>query len=436
MDSHSTREDSTPNLDLLAELPAEDLEDPSGFVPELPAWLAFDAAAETGEDDGGSEAPNWLASAETHPEAELALDLAESAEPAIEGLANLDGAIRAGDAAVEASGDAAAEDLSEPAWTQPEFFDRILEADFAEAGFVESAFVESSFAERAFVEPGNIEQATVEPSLVEQTSGAPRALEVIGLAPPPAEGLDEAAFVEAFVEPTPVEFAGFGAPAHVEAAEPTPVEFAIVAPGIAGAAWVDAAAEPVAEASAPQPDAAKVLESVIREMDESMAEPEEVQGAPSPDTAVAAARYVVFYLGASSFALPIENVLEMGTAPRVTPVPGVAHFVRGVTNLRGEVLSVLDLRGLLGLDRSANAFQERMLVVRSGDEDSTAAFMVDRVRGLTRLAEKSVVAPGAGVDDGMTRFLRGVCEHEDRLLNVLDARKVFESREMRELSHN
>jgi purine-binding chemotaxis protein CheW len=58
---------------------------------------------------------------------------------------------------------------------------------------------------------------------------------------------------------------------------------------------------------------------------------------------------IVFSLDGTRYAFPIRSVLEVDAMPRITAVPNVPDFVCGVTNVRGEVIAVLDLRLLLGL---------------------------------------------------------------------------------------
>ncbi|HXU44077.1 MAG TPA: chemotaxis protein CheW, partial [Thermoanaerobaculia bacterium] len=63
----------------------------------------------------------------------------------------------------------------------------------------------------------------------------------------------------------------------------------------------------------------------------------------------AAERSVVFLLGATRCAVPIDRVLEIGDVPAITPVPNVPAWVRGVANLRGDILAIVDLGAYVGL---------------------------------------------------------------------------------------
>ncbi|HTS60466.1 MAG TPA: chemotaxis protein CheW [Candidatus Acidoferrales bacterium] len=140
---------------------------------------------------------------------------------------------------------------------------------------------------------------------------------------------------------------------------------------------------------------------------------------------------IVFLLAETRYALPIRSVLELDAMPRVTTVPNVPGFVRGVTNLRGEIVVVLDLRALLGLAAFESAERGRILVVRTKDQQ-TAALAVDEVRGTAALALAELAQ--SPIHDALTPFLLGVGEHQDRVLNVLDLDKLFGMPELQQLT--
>lgn len=144
-----------------------------------------------------------------------------------------------------------------------------------------------------------------------------------------------------------------------------------------------------------------------------------------------AQRFVVFHMGGSRYGLPIGEVLEMANVPRTTPLPNAPDFIRGVANLRGEVLAVIDLRALLALESTAtDLLRERMIVVRSPQSEAVAGLIVDSVRGLARLGAGQIVQPSSPVEDRVADFLQGVASHEDQVLNVLDTRKLFAAPEI------
>ena len=143
---------------------------------------------------------------------------------------------------------------------------------------------------------------------------------------------------------------------------------------------------------------------------------------------------IVFQLDGTRYAVPIGEVLELSTVPKFTPLPNVPDFVRGVTNLRGEVLAVIDLRILLGIRIGNDIVRERMLVVRPPGTDSIAGLIVDSVRGLIRISNQDLREPAGPLEDPVMNYLAGVTEFEDQVLHALDLRKLFRAPEIGALS--
>jgi purine-binding chemotaxis protein CheW len=144
---------------------------------------------------------------------------------------------------------------------------------------------------------------------------------------------------------------------------------------------------------------------------------------------------IVFLLDGTCYAIPIRSVLEIDAIPRVTTVPNMPDFVRGVTNVRGEIIAVLDLRVLLGLEPSESAGRGRILIVRTADQQ-TAALAVDEVRGTTGLALAGLAQPSSPIHDRVAPVLLGVSEHQDHVLNVLDMDKLFRTPELQRFTVN
>jgi len=191
--------------------------------------------------------------------------------------------------------------------------------------------------------------------------------------------------------------------------------------------------------AAPDLSGSDALDTLIQEID-SEAAPEfgielDLDLGPSRKRAVTGDSCIVFSLAGTRYAIPIRSVTEMDAIPRITAVPNLPAFVRGVTNLRGEILAVLDLRRLLGLERSTYEERGRILVVRTADQQS-AALAVDEVRGTTALPLAELVQPSSPVSDKVAAVLMGIGEQQDQVLNVLDIDKLFQTPEMRQFTAN
>jgi len=151
-----------------------------------------------------------------------------------------------------------------------------------------------------------------------------------------------------------------------------------------------------------------------------------------PEPVISRESCLVFSLGGTKFGIPIHQVVELDKLPRVTPVPNVPYWVRGVTNLRGEILTVLDLRLLLGMERRDQLERGRILVVRLG-EDATTALVVDEVSGIANYAQERLTPPGAEIGEKIIQLLDGIYSTEELALKVLNVDKLRATPELRQL---
>jgi purine-binding chemotaxis protein CheW len=187
-------------------------------------------------------------------------------------------------------------------------------------------------------------------------------------------------------------------------------------------------------------DAAEALAALIAGIDEEMAgaadEVPPETGTPAgwleaAPRGGAPERIVLFSLAGTRYALPLRNVLETGAMPAVTTLPNVPGWVRGVTNLRGDVIAVLDLRRFLGVAEREPAGSSRMLVLRLEGNEPVAGMLVDQIHGIASLAAERLGSPTASLADRVVPFLRGVSEQAGRLLVHLDLEKLLQSEEFK-----
>lgn len=136
---------------------------------------------------------------------------------------------------------------------------------------------------------------------------------------------------------------------------------------------------------------------------------------------------VVFRVGAELYGVDIRAVREVvpAGAYRITPVPRLPRFVRGVTNLRGRIVPVVDLRQRLGFGPAAVTGESRIAVV----EGATGAvgLWVDAVSEVARFAPEQAEAPpeAGGEGEAGRRFVERVVQLGNRLIALLDLGQVL-----------
>ncbi len=213
-------------------------------------------------------------------------------------------------------------------------------------------------------------------------------------------------------------------------------------------AWL-ASGEPAAEPCAPPVDAAEVPVAPVFPADAAIDAPGDRRApmslleavsafefdSPEPDAPSAGrpaigagdrARYVLFTVAGAHYAVDQVFVTELDRVPNITLVPNVPAWIRGITNRRGDILSVVDTRTLLGLDRLGGG-NGRMLVVRLPDDTCSLGLLVDDVQQILDVARHDVRAPGPGFDGTLAPYLTGLFELEQRTVAVLDLDHLLRS---------
>ena len=135
--------------------------------------------------------------------------------------------------------------------------------------------------------------------------------------------------------------------------------------------------------------------------------------------------YVLFGLGDRTLALPLSAVEAVERPGRFTAVPFGASWLRGVTAIRGTILSVVDLGRFAGIAPAGLTPSARLLVTRAGG--ARAALLVDRVGAIT--AAQGEPQPAAGVSGPLEAWWRGVLPIDGRLVPVIDHERLINSNE-------
>jgi len=128
--------------------------------------------------------------------------------------------------------------------------------------------------------------------------------------------------------------------------------------------------------------------------------------------------FVTFYVGDLLIGIDIHNVEEINRQVDVTPVPQAPPHVRGVINLRGEVVTVVDLRKVLEMGRTEINQYTRTVVVNSGNEE--IGMLVDRVADVVLARADQIDTPPANISGVDGQFFKGVYKLDKTLLIVLD----------------
>jgi purine-binding chemotaxis protein CheW len=146
----------------------------------------------------------------------------------------------------------------------------------------------------------------------------------------------------------------------------------------------------------------------------------------APDAAEAAAlweTWVSFRLSSETFAFPVDTIQEILRVGTITRVPDAPHPVRGIINLRGRVVPVVDLRVRLGLKAEAPGPRSRILV--ASVRGRVIGLLVDAVEQVVRLDRNRFEAPPTDVMTDQSAYITAVYQQSGGLLILLDPEQVL-----------
>lgn len=135
--------------------------------------------------------------------------------------------------------------------------------------------------------------------------------------------------------------------------------------------------------------------------------------------------HVVFAVADTEYAFPLHAVREIGRPPVATPLPGGPDWLVGVANIRGGIVSMVDLRAFLDEPPGPAAADRRLLVVTAPGGDLTAGLLVDRVRGIQSIPPAEVRAPAAPIAARCAAYMTGVAGATRRPVVVLEPDRLL-----------
>jgi len=135
-------------------------------------------------------------------------------------------------------------------------------------------------------------------------------------------------------------------------------------------------------------------------------------------------QFCTFFLKDQFFGVPVEQVQEVIRYQEMTRVPLVAQVIRGLINLRGQIVMAVDLRRRFGMEDRPESQLPMNVVVRA--DDGAVSFLVDEIGDVLEAGEDSFERPPETLEGEAHELVRGVYKLDGRLMLVLDTERVRE----------
>jgi purine-binding chemotaxis protein CheW len=143
-------------------------------------------------------------------------------------------------------------------------------------------------------------------------------------------------------------------------------------------------------------------------------------------------QYMTFKLGNELFAINVAQVREVLEVSSITRVPTAPDYMRGVVNVRGKAIPVVDLRLRFGLPRTAETLTSRIVVMELQLDGETTVLggLADSVHEVIELDGSQINPPPSIAMRWRTEFILGMGRRGDDFIIILDVNAVFASEEL------
>jgi len=143
-------------------------------------------------------------------------------------------------------------------------------------------------------------------------------------------------------------------------------------------------------------------------------------------------KYLTFTLGNEEYGIEIRNVTEIIGIQKVTDLPDTPNFVKGVINLRGKVIPVIDVR--LRFNLEAKEYNDRTCIIVVNIRSMSVGLIVDTVSEVMDIPDKDVEDPPRVNNKAGSRYIKGLGKVGDNVKILLDTHKLLFGDEIEQIS--
>lgn len=130
-----------------------------------------------------------------------------------------------------------------------------------------------------------------------------------------------------------------------------------------------------------------------------------------------------FYLGDACCGINILMVQEINKLTEATPVPLAPEYVKGILNLRGNIITLIDAGKRLGISSEPEKMKQKNIIVRF--ENESIGLLIDRVGEVLRAEKENIEEPPANVGGIQRKYIEGVLKTEKELISILNLNNLL-----------
>jgi len=142
-------------------------------------------------------------------------------------------------------------------------------------------------------------------------------------------------------------------------------------------------------------------------------------------------KYLTFALGNEIYGIEIRNVHEIIGVQTITEVPELPNFLKGIINLRGKIIPVMDVR--LRFKKEFRAYNDRTCIIVISIENTAIGLIVDRVIEVLSIPD-SQIDPPPNYTMSSNRYIQGIGKVDDEVRLLLDCNKLLNEQEAEQIN--
>jgi purine-binding chemotaxis protein CheW len=171
----------------------------------------------------------------------------------------------------------------------------------------------------------------------------------------------------------------------------------------------------------------KVQQTVDKDSQLSGSDPQNLSG----DFDEMGGKYLTFWTDSQLFGIPIADVVQIVGVQTITQIPEFPEYAKGIINLRGSIIPVIDVR--LRLHKQEIAYNERTCIIVTNIQQRLIGLIVDAVDEVTKIEGESISNPPQITKDVTNAYLTGIAKLENKVVLLLNTDEILNNNENLEI---
>lgn len=142
-------------------------------------------------------------------------------------------------------------------------------------------------------------------------------------------------------------------------------------------------------------------------------------------------KYLTFWTDNQLFGIPIADVEQIVGVQKITPIPEFPEYAKGIINLRGSIIPVIDVR--LRLHKQEVPYNEHTCIIVTDIQQKLIGLIVDAVDEVGKIADENISNPPKMAADVTNDYLTGIAKTENKVVLLLDPEKILKNEEISEI---